>query len=117
MERFFPKEKIVLTGNPCAAVSRRRGAARAEALAHYGFTDDRPVLLVVGGSLGTRTLNEMMKAWLPLQGGEPPVQVIWQTGKFYEREMKEFLKAHPAKHIWQGPSSNGWTTLMRRPIW
>ena len=102
MERFFPKEKIVLTGNPLRGRFSKEGAARAEALAHYGFTDDRPVLLVVGGSLGTRTLNEMMKAWLPLQGGEPPVQVIWQTGKFYEREMKEFLKAHPAKHIWQG---------------
>ena len=52
--------------------------------------------------MGTRTLNEMMKAWILTLGGEAPVQVIWQTGKFYEREMQEFLKAHPTKNIWQG---------------
>lgn len=102
MERFFPKEKIVLTGNPLRGRFSKEGADRAEALAHYGFTADRPTLLVVGGSLGTRTLNNMMKAWLPLQGGDSSVQVIWQTGKYYEREMKEFLAAHPTRHIWQG---------------
>jgi UDP-N-acetylglucosamine--N-acetylmuramyl-(pentapeptide) pyrophosphoryl-undecaprenol N-acetylglucosamine transferase len=61
-----------------------------------------PVVLVVGGSLGTRTLNEMMKAWIKSLDGVAPVQVIWQTGKFYEREMQEFLAAHPTKNIWQG---------------
>jgi UDP-N-acetylglucosamine--N-acetylmuramyl-(pentapeptide) pyrophosphoryl-undecaprenol N-acetylglucosamine transferase len=44
----------------------------------------------------------MMKAWIATLGGEAPVQVIWQTGKFYEREMQEFLAAHPTKNIWQG---------------
>ena len=44
----------------------------------------------------------MMKAWILTLGGEAPVQVIWQTGKFYEREMQEFLAAHPTKNIWQG---------------
>ena len=61
------------------------------------------MVLVVGGSLGTRSLNEMMKAWiLSLGGADAPVQVIWQTGKYYEREMQAFLAAHPTGNIWQG---------------
>lgn len=103
MERFFPKEKIVMTGNPLRGRFSKAGADRREALAHFGFRDDLPVLLVVGGSLGTRTLNEMMKAWVLRQGGASPVQVIWQTGKYYEREMRDFLAQHPTANIWQGP--------------
>lgn len=102
MERFFPADKIVLTGNPLRGRFSKEGAAKAEALAHYGFTADLPVILVVGGSLGTRSLNEMMKAWLLRTGGTAPVQVIWQTGKYYEREMQAFLQEHPAAHVWQG---------------
>ena len=102
MERFFPKERIVMTGNPLRGRFSAEGVDRGEALAYYGFSGDMPVILVVGGSLGTRTHNEMMKAWILTLGGEAPVQVIWQTGKYYEREMQEFLKAHPTKNIWQG---------------
>lgn len=103
MERFFPKEKIVMTGNPLRGRFSKEGADRAEALAFYGFTAELPVVLVVGGSLGTRSLNEMMKAWiLSLGGAAAPVQVIWQTGKYYEREMQAFLAAHPTPNIWQG---------------
>ena len=102
MERFFPAERIVMTGNPLRGRFTADGANRGEALAYYGFNDTMPVVLVVGGSLGTRTLNEMMKAWILTLNGEAPVQVIWQTGKFYEREMQEFLAAHPTKNIWQG---------------
>ena len=102
MERFFPKERIVMTGNPLRGRFTADVAMRGEALGYYGFKEDMPVVLVVGGSLGTRTLNEMMKAWIKGLDGVAPVQVIWQTGKFYEREMREFLEAHPTKNIWQG---------------
>ena len=103
MERFFPADKIVMTGNPLRGRFSTAGADRAEALAHYGLDAARPVILVVGGSLGTRTLNEMMKAWIAgLDGREAPVQVIWQTGRFYEREMRGFLDEHPTPGIWQG---------------
>lgn len=102
MERFFPEGKIVLTGNPLRGGFSKEGADRREALEYYGFTEELPVVLVVGGSLGTRSLNEMMKAWLLRTGGKAPVQVIWQTGKYYEREMQAFLAAHPARHVWQG---------------
>lgn len=102
MDRFFPADKIVLTGNPLRGRFSKEGADRKVALQYYGLTEDRPVILVVGGSLGTRSLNEMMKAWILGGGDKAPVQVIWQTGKYYEREMQAFLAAHPAPNVWQG---------------
>ena len=103
MERFFPSDKIILTGNPLRGRFAPATAKSEEALAYYGFSAEKPTLLVVGGSLGTRTLNEMMKSWiLSLEGKDAPIQVIWQTGKYYEKEMQAFLEEHPTKNIWQG---------------
>ena len=102
MERFFPAERIRLTGNPLRGRFSKEGASRREALAHFGLAEDKKTILVVGGSLGTRTLNEMMKQWIASLEGEPQVQVIWQTGKYYEREMQAFLADHPTVGIWQG---------------
>jgi UDP-N-acetylglucosamine--N-acetylmuramyl-(pentapeptide) pyrophosphoryl-undecaprenol N-acetylglucosamine transferase len=102
MERFFPAEKIEMTGNPLRGRFAPAKEKSAEALAHYGFTADKPTVLVVGGSLGTRTLNEMMKHWIPTLDGTAPMQVIWQTGKYYEAEMRDFLASHPTANIWQG---------------
>ena len=102
MERFFPAEHIVKTGNPLRAAFSAENIDKNEALNYYGFNDSLPVILVVGGSLGTRTLNNMMRSWLMTLGGEAPVQVIWQTGRFYEAEMKQFLEHYPTKNIWQG---------------
>ena len=102
MERFFPAEKVTMTGNPLRGTFGRGTVERAKALEYYGFNESLPVVLVVGGSLGTRTLNNMMKAWVATLDGKAPVQVIWQTGKYYEREMREFLAEHPTENIWQG---------------
>jgi UDP-N-acetylglucosamine--N-acetylmuramyl-(pentapeptide) pyrophosphoryl-undecaprenol N-acetylglucosamine transferase len=102
MERFFRADRIVMTGNPLRGSFAAKSHKSEEALAHYGFNADMPTLLVVGGSLGTRTLNEMMKRWILSLEGEAPVQVIWQTGKYYEKEMQAFLQEHPTKNIWQG---------------
>lgn len=99
MERFFDKEKIVLTGNPLRSAFGNKAIDRNEAFAHYGLKEGLPTLLVVGGSLGTRTLNNMMKSWIVTLGGEAPVQVIWQTGRFYEKEMREFFAHYPTKNI------------------
>ncbi len=102
MERFFPADRIVMTGNPLrgtfAAAAREKSA---EALEFYGLRADLPVVLVVGGSLGTRSLNEMMKGWIARLDGDAPVQVLWQTGKYYEAEMRAFLAEHPAGNIRQ----------------
>ena len=102
MEHFFPAEKITMTGNPLRGTFGRGTVEHSKALEYYGFNESLPVVLVVGGSLGTRTLNNMMKAWVATLGGKAPVQVIWQTGKYYEREMREFLAEHPTENIWQG---------------
>lgn len=103
MERFFPAGKIRLTGNPLRGRFSKEGADRSEALAHYGLSPERRTILVVGGSLGTRSLNEMMKSWIRLlAGSEAPVQVIWQTGRYYENEMRAFLDENPVEGIWQG---------------
>ena len=102
MDRFFPADRIRLTGNPLRGRFSKEGADRSEALAHFGFDTDKKTILVVGGSLGTRTLNEMMKHWIASLTGEMEVQVIWQTGKYYEQEMQQFLHEHPTAHVWQG---------------
>lgn len=102
MERFFNAGKIVMTGNPLRGSFSAGSIDRAEALRYYGFDGSLPVMLVVGGSLGTRTLNNMMKSWVMTLGGKAPVQVIWQTGRYYEAEMKQFLGHYPTENIWQG---------------
>jgi UDP-N-acetylglucosamine--N-acetylmuramyl-(pentapeptide) pyrophosphoryl-undecaprenol N-acetylglucosamine transferase len=102
MDRFFPAEKIVMTGNPLRGSFAPTAEKSDEALAYYGLKRELPTLLIVGGSLGTRTLNEMMKHWILSLDGKAPVQVLWQTGKYYEKEMQAFLAAHPTENIWQG---------------
>ena len=99
MERFFDKSKIVMTGNPLRSAFGKGNIDREAAFAHYGLKEGLPTILVVGGSLGTRTLNNMMKSWIVTLGGEAPVQVIWQTGRFYEKEMREFFANYPTKNI------------------
>ena len=102
MDRFFPAERIVKTGNPLRAAFSAENIDKADALNYFGLDSSKPVILVVGGSLGTRTLNNMMRSWIMTLGGEAPVQVIWQTGRFYEAEMQQFLAHYPTKGIWQG---------------
>jgi UDP-N-acetylglucosamine--N-acetylmuramyl-(pentapeptide) pyrophosphoryl-undecaprenol N-acetylglucosamine transferase len=99
MEKFFEEEKIVHTGNPLRSAFGEGGVDREAAFAHYGLKEGLPTILVVGGSLGTRTLNNMMKSWIVTLGGEAPVQVIWQTGRYYEEEMRRFFETYPTKNI------------------
>ncbi|MDR1681031.1 MAG: undecaprenyldiphospho-muramoylpentapeptide beta-N-acetylglucosaminyltransferase [Prevotellaceae bacterium] len=93
MERFFPKDKIRLTGNPIRFTSRRTASdERAAAAAFFGLSPDKKTVLVVGGSLGARTLNRTMTFALPvLACGE--VQFVWQTGKPYIVHALEALRA------------------------
>ncbi len=86
MEKFFPKDKIVLTGNPVRTEIAH--GQRAEARQFFNLADDQPVLLVIGGSLGARTLNHATAAALPrLQAAG--VQLLWQTGKTYFPEARQ----------------------------
>ena len=101
MERFFKNENIILTGNPLRSAFRNEAIERGAALAHYGLKENMQTILILGGSLGTRTLNNMMKSWIMTLDGEAPVQVIWQTGRYYEQEMATFLKTYPTRGIHQ----------------
>ncbi|MBO7197291.1 MAG: undecaprenyldiphospho-muramoylpentapeptide beta-N-acetylglucosaminyltransferase [Tidjanibacter sp.] len=105
MERFFPAEKIVHTGNPLRG-SFGAPVERSAALAHFGLSGTKPVILIVGGSLGSRTMNEMMKAHLDRIVAEGKVEVIWQNGKYYDREMEEFCSQRDTTGIWRGAFIN-----------
>ncbi|HEX8425665.1 undecaprenyldiphospho-muramoylpentapeptide beta-N-acetylglucosaminyltransferase [Hymenobacter sp.] len=83
MDKFFPAEKLVLTGNPVR--TEIASGNRLEARQFFGLTPDQPVLLVIGGSLGARTLNQATAAALPRLKAAG-VQLLWQTGKLYYPE-------------------------------
>ena len=94
MERFFPAEKTVFTGNPI-----RKGIApateenRAEGISFYGLDGSRKQILIVGGSLGSRTLNESMMHWIDsgCPGGDG-VEILWQCGKYYKSVVDKFME-------------------------
>lgn len=96
MERFFPAEKIILTGNPVR--QNLEGGNKTEAIEHFCLTAGKPTLLVIGGSLGARTINRSIAAGLDtlMQAG---INLIWQTGKTYYDDCRQaldtFLSAHP----------------------
>ena len=87
MEQFFPKEKIVLTGNPCRQDLVISEENRQEGYAFFGLDPAKKTILMVGGSLGARTLNESITRAFPVLAESDDVQVIWQCGKYYYKEM------------------------------
>ena len=94
MEKFFPADKIVFTGNPIRKeIVPVTPEMREEGIAFYGLNPDMKHVLIVGGSLGSRTLNEAMKKWISdgCPGGED-VEVLWQCGKYYKPQVDTFMK-------------------------
>ena len=102
MERFFPAGKIVLSGNPIRKEMTVPPTAemKAEAMTFYELDPSKKHLFIVGGSLGSGTLNKAMKAWIAdgCPGGED-VEVIWQCGKYYKAGVDAFLMEHPAPAV------------------
>jgi UDP-N-acetylglucosamine--N-acetylmuramyl-(pentapeptide) pyrophosphoryl-undecaprenol N-acetylglucosamine transferase len=92
MERFFPKEKIVLTGNPCRQDLVITEQKRNEGYNFFGLDPARKTILMVGGSLGARTLNESIVAAFNKLGESDDLQVIWQCGKYYYEEMQQLQR-------------------------
>lgn len=88
MERFFPYEKIKLTGNPVRGSLLAIGAKRDEALKAMNLNPDKRCILIVGGSLGARSMNESVLANIDEIRRNSDIQFVWQTGKFYFEEMK-----------------------------
>lgn len=100
MERFFPQGKIVKTGNPVRRNLIECKLSRDEAVACLGLDPSRRTILVVGGSLGAKTINEGVKAGLELIGKKSDLlQVIWQTGKYYDDDTREALERSGVKNV------------------
>ncbi len=89
LERFFPKEKIKLTGNPVRQDLIAIDSKRNEALSYFKLNPEKKTLLVLGGSLGARRINQLIAKELDFFASKN-VQVIWQCGKFYIEEYQQF---------------------------
>ncbi|MBQ4352348.1 MAG: undecaprenyldiphospho-muramoylpentapeptide beta-N-acetylglucosaminyltransferase [Prevotella sp.] len=91
MERFFPEDKIILTGNPVRQSLLETTISKTEAQKSFGLKPVTKTILIVGGSLGARTINESVLGHLD-DIAKSGVQVLWQTGKYYSAEIAERLK-------------------------
>ena len=91
MERFFPADKIMMTGNPVRQQLLDTKVTREEALKTFNLSPDKKTVLLVGGSLGARTINESVLNHLD-EIRESGLQFIWQTGKYYSAQIAETLK-------------------------
>ncbi len=102
MERFFPADKIVMTGNPVRAALLNCTASRDEAVKAFNLDPAKKVILIIGGSLGARTINNTIIAGLKTIGAKADeVQVIWQTGKFYDEECRKALAESGVSNVLQ----------------
>ena len=101
MEKFFPADKIVFSGNPIRKEFHPYSESdKAEALEFYKLDPAKKHILIVGGSLGSRTLNEAMKKWI--SDGCPEgadVEIIWQCGKYYKKSIDEFMAGRDLPQI------------------
>ncbi|KAA6334035.1 UDP-N-acetylglucosamine--N-acetylmuramyl-(pentapeptide) pyrophosphoryl-undecaprenol N-acetylglucosamine transferase [termite gut metagenome] len=87
MEKFFPPGKIILTGNPVRQELLKHPASRDEALRTYGFDSNKKTVLILGGSLGARSINQCLMNNLEQIRSATDVQFIWQTGKIYHEQV------------------------------
>ena len=103
MERFFPKERILNTGNPIRKdIDKATHEQKTQGYEYYNLSPHKKTVFVVGGSLGCRTLNECMKKAVAegkLFGGDNEYQVIWQHGKIYKEEIDAFMKGKEAEGV------------------
>ena len=107
MERFFPKEKIIFTGNPVRKDLLNAANERAEGIAFYGLDANKKTVLITGGSLGAGSIIKAMVRWLEKIAGWKNVQVIWQCGSYYHKELEEQLK-------WRMPENVKFMPFLKR---
>lgn len=101
MDKFFPSDKIVITGNPIrSAIHPFSEKERQEGLAFYNWNKDCKHLLIVGGSLGSGTLNASVMKWIEngCPGGEN-VEILWQCGRYYKSRVDGFMAGRNLPHI------------------
>ncbi len=99
MEVFFAKEKIAYTGNPVRDFSKVANIPKKESFAYFNLNPDKPTILVVGGSLGARTINNSIIKHMDAIIDED-IQLIWQTGKFYYEDIKNQVATKVNNQIW-----------------
>lgn len=101
LERFFPADKIIMTGNPVRQSLLNASISKTNAVKSFGLKPNVPTVLIIGGSLGARTINESILEHLDeIHNSE--VQFIWQTGKFYSEEIKQRMAGYmpvPNLHV------------------
>jgi UDP-N-acetylglucosamine--N-acetylmuramyl-(pentapeptide) pyrophosphoryl-undecaprenol N-acetylglucosamine transferase len=93
MERFFPADKIIMTGNPVRQNVLETALTKEEARKQFGLDPEKKTVFLVGGSLGARTINESVLQHLDLIK-DSGVQFVWQTGKYYYNSIAEQMKSH-----------------------
>jgi len=98
MERFFPADKIILTGNPVRQALLDTKISREDAIKTFGLDPAKKTILLVGGSLGARTINESVLQHLDLIKAAD-AQFIWQTGKYYSAEIAQRLKGQEIPNL------------------
>lgn len=100
MERFFPADRIVMTGNPVRQDLFNSTLSREEAVEFFGLDASKKTILVVGGSLGARTINQSIAQHIN-DIKDSDVQLIWQTGKSYDADAQALLEATPCNNVKQ----------------
>lgn len=99
MEKFFPAEKILLTGNPVRQTLLNDPITREEAAHLFSLDPSRKTILILGGSLGARTINQTLTTGLAQIKAHPEVQFIWQTGKIYIEQVKAAITAFTGEAV------------------
>ena len=97
MERFFPKEKIMLTGNPVRQDIKNLEAKRIRGIEHFGLDSNKKTVLVVGGSLGARSIHAIDAGVSEIAKND--IQLVWQTGKLYVDEAAKTVAEYEGKGI------------------
>ena len=98
MDKFFPKEKILLTGNPIRQDIKNLAAKRIRGIEHFGLAESKKTVLVVGGSLGAKMINQSIDAHID-EFAKNDVQLVWQTGKLYVDEAQMAVEPYADKGI------------------
>lgn len=99
MEKFFPADKIIMTGNPVRQNLFGHSITRQEAAELFSLDPAKKTILILGGSLGARTINQTLTAALETMRAHPDIQFIWQTGKIYIEQVKQAIVAFTGEAV------------------
>ncbi|MGP1621661.1 MAG: undecaprenyldiphospho-muramoylpentapeptide beta-N-acetylglucosaminyltransferase [Candidatus Cryptobacteroides sp.] len=102
MDKFFPAEKIIITGNPIRKdIKPYSEEFKEKALTYYALNPYKKHIFIVGGSLGSYTLNKSMMNWIESGNcNTEKVEIIWQCGRYYKAQIDQFMKKHPTRGVY-----------------